>query len=321
MSQRHFQASIAGIKLAGFACNASGPMCTTLNELKDLGTSGSAAIVMKSCTLEAREGNPEPRYARLPSGVIQSMGLPNLGYQEYIRFSHILKEEFPNKPIIASVAGLDNIGDYLIMVNAFQEEGAVDLIEVNLSCPNIPGKPQIAYDMETVERLLVLLSEIGEKPIGLKLPAYPDLSFHRKMAELIRRYEVRFITCINSIGHALAIDPENETTLIAPNRGLGGLSGEYILNVALGNVRIFYELLHGADVSIFGVGGIGNEIDAFKFLLAGADGVQIGTTFMNEGPGCFGRINRGLESLLKRKGYGSIEEARGRLKIPSDKKG
>ncbi len=300
---------VAGIVLESYVCNASGPLDSTFDELKTIAVSGSSAIVMKSCTIEPREGNEEPRYKRLPLGSIQSMGLPNLGYQEYIKFASELKKY--NKPIIASVAGFSP-QEYREMVRAFQESD-VDLIEINLSCPNIEGKQQIAYDFEQSEKVLYEVSGLGEKPIGLKLPAYYDITQHEKMAEIIERYGIDFVTCINSVGNTLVIDAESEAPVIKPKKGLGGLCGEYIKPLALSSVRTFYEIL-GDTISIFGVGGIKTGTDAFEFLLAGADAVQIATTFEKEGPQCFSRINQELEDIMKRKGYHSIKDVKGNLK-------
>ena len=272
---------IADVELDSYICNASSPLDSTLEELESIGNSKSSAIMMKSCTVEPREGNQEPRYMRIPLGSIQSMGLPNLGYKEYIKFAPQLKKY--KKPIIASVAGL-SIKDYRKMVAAFQNSD-VDLIEVNLSCPNLEGKPQVAY----------------------------DFVHHKQMADLIEKYKISFITCINSVGNTLVIDPETETPVIKPKKGFGGLCGDYIKPIALANVRIFYELL-GNKISIFGVGGIKTGTDAFEFLLAGADAVQIATIFEKEGPNCFARINYELEEILRRKGYNSIKDVKGKLK-------
>jgi dihydroorotate dehydrogenase (fumarate) len=303
------ETKIAGIKFDSYICNASGPLDSTLEELENIGNSGSPAITMKSCTILPRQGNDEPRYVHLPLGAIQSMGLPNLGYQEYVRFSSQLKKH--NKPIIASVAGL-SVEDYRIMVEAFQKSDA-DLIEVNLSCPNLEGKPQVAYDFEQTEKVLLAVSNLGTKPIGLKLPPFYDFVHHKQIADLIRKYKISFITCINSVGNTLVIDPETETPVIKPKRGYGGLCGDYIKPIALANVRAFYELLKD-EVSIFGVGGIKSGTDAFEFLLAGADAVQVAIVFEKEGPSCFKRINQELEEILQRKGYNSIQDVRGKLK-------
>ncbi|MCK5044119.1 dihydroorotate oxidase [Candidatus Parcubacteria bacterium] len=300
---------IAGIEFSSCILNASGPNDTTFEELAAIAESMSSAIMMKSCTIEPRQGNDKPRYVRLPLGSIQSMGLPNLGYKEYVRFASELKKY--NKPIIASVAGLCT-ADYIQMVKEFQKS-EVDLIEVNLSCPNLEGKPQAAYDFQQTENILSKVFELGEKPIGLKLPPYYDLAQYQQMAELIIRYNVSFITCINSIGNTLIIDPETETPVIKAKSGFGGLCGDYIKPIALANVRYFYELLKD-KVSIFGVGGVKSGTDVFEFLLAGADAVQIGTAFEKEGVGSFQRINEELLEIMRRKGYSSVQEVKGKLK-------
>lgn len=301
---------IAGIEFDSYIFNASGIKDDTFEELEEIGKSRSSAIMLKSCTLEPRKGNEEPREINLPFGYFQSEGLPNLGYRKYLEFIPKLKQY--KKPIIASVVGF-SLEEYRILVKAFQESG-VDLIEVNLSCPNIveEGLP-IVYDFEKIKELLDKISNLGEKPIGLKLPAYLCYVLQEKMADLIKQYNVPFIASINSVGNALIIDPEKETTLIKPQRGFGGLSGGYIKPIALGNVRRFYELLKD-KVSIIGVGGIKTGQDAFEFLLAGADAVQVGTVFEREGVNCFQRINKELEEILQRKGYNSISDIRGRLK-------
>ncbi|MEK6808726.1 MAG: dihydroorotate oxidase [Nanoarchaeota archaeon] len=300
---------IAGVNLNSYVFNASGPMDVTHNELIVIAKSESSAITMKSCTIEPRKGNEEPRYTDIKYGSINSMGLPNLGYKEYIKISSKLKKY--SKPIIASIAGLCE-EDYTTMVLAFQKS-EVDLIEVNLSCPNIKGKPQVAYDFEQSERIIRNISNLGKKPIGLKLPPYYDFAHHQQMAEIIKSYSIKFITLINSIGNAIYIDAETESVVIKPKLGFGGLGGHYIKPVALSNVRKFYELL-GKKVDIIGCGGIYTGRDAFEYLLAGASSVQLGTVYMQEGQTCFGRINKELSDILERKGYKSIGEVKGKLR-------
>ena len=300
--------NIAGIEFSSCIINASGPSDATLDELEIIANSDSAAIMMKSCTVEPRGGNEEPRYYNLPFGSIQCMGLPNLGYLEYIKFATRLKGY--NKPIIASVAGLC-IGDYRKMVQAFQNSD-VHLIEVNVSCPNIKGKPVVAYDFVELEYVLHAVSNLGSKPIGLKLPAYLEFVHQEQVAELIRKYHISFISCINSIGNSLIINWIEEAPVIKPKEGVGSLCGNYIKPIALANVRNFYRLLKD-EISIFGVGGVNCGTDAFKFLLCGADAVQVGTRFEEDGASCFGRISNELEELLLSKGYNSIDDVKGKL--------
>jgi len=302
--------TIAGVQLESYLMNASGPKCTTWEELEIIGKSASAAVVTKSCTMEFREGNPEPRYSDLPLGSIQSMGLPNLGYKAYLAMVPQLKSL--DKPIVVSISGF-SIEDNIEMVSAFQNSEA-DLIEVNFSCPNIPGKAQVAYDFEQVESALAQLTTLGNKPIGIKLAPYFDMSHFIAMANILKKFPVKFITCVNSIGNTLIIDPETESPIIKPKGGFGGLCGDYIKPIGLANVRAFRELLPDS-IQIIGVGGIKNGIDAFEYLLAGADAVQIATCFEKEGEQCFQRIETELATFMAKKGYLKLNDAKGKLKL------
>ena len=305
------QAKLLNKNFSSCIINASGVKDTTFKELKILAKSNSGAIVMKTCTLKAREGNPNPRCVSTSLGLIQSMGWPNLGYKKYIEFAKELKEKY-NKPIIASVGGF-SIEEYKKITKAFQES-SVDLIEISLSCPNLDNHPQIGYNFKETEKLLSQLINLGEKPLGLKLPAYLDFALQEQMAKIIKKYNISFITCINSLGNSLIIDAQTEKTIIKPKQGKGGLSGDYIKPIALGNVQGFRNLL-GNEIFIFGVGGVKTGTDAFEFILAGADAVQIGTTFEKEGFPCFQRIEGELKQILQKKEYQNIQEAKGKLKF------
>ena len=302
--------SIGGIPLASFVFNASGPNDVTLEELQIIGASGASAIVMKTCTMEPRQGNEEPRYIDLPLGSINSMGLPNLGYKKYIDFSVTLQSF--GKPVIASLVGMSP-KDIPIIADAFNASDA-QMLELNLSCPNLKGKPQIAYDIEMTDQILREVFSVVKKPLGLKLPPYFDPIHWEQMATVLKKYPISFLSCINSVGNTLIVDGEKESPVIKPKGGFGGLGGAYIKPVALANVRAFSQLL-GDRMSIIGVGGILTGMDAFEFLLCGADAVQVGTQFMKEGPGCFARIDQELSEILQRKGYKSIAEAKGKLKV------
>ena len=301
-------AEISGVKLETCVFNAAGPKDATLKELEVIAKSASSAITMKSCTLEPRKGNPEPRYCDLPEGSINSSGLPNLGYKEYVRFSSLLKKY--HKPVVASVSGL-KLADNVKIIKVFNNSEA-DLIELNLSCPNVPGKPQVCYDFEQSEEVLDAITDVCKKPLGVKLAPYFDFAHFEQMAGILRKRKLAFITCINSIGNALVIDPDKESAVIKPKGGFGGLGGKYVKYTALANVRKFHELL--PHVPIIGCGGIYSGKDAFEFILAGATAVQLGTVFIQEGPSCFGRIQKELKDYLKKKGYETLEDFRGKLK-------
>jgi len=233
--------TIAGVRFPSCFMNAAGALCVTRDELVALGQSESGAIVTKSMTVEPRQGNPEPRYYGFPGGSINSMGLPNLGYRAYAELIPDLKRF--GKPVIASVAGLceDDFPTIAAAINAAQP----DLIEVNLSCPNIPGKPQIGYDPDTSERVIKRVRSLITVPMGLKLPPYFDPAHHEVMGKVIGRHGVDFLNMINSVGNGLVVDPEREAVVIKPKGGFGGLGGRIIKPVALANVRAFYKLFQG----------------------------------------------------------------------------
>ena len=301
--------TIAGVKFPTCFMNASGALCVTREELIALGQSRAGAIVTKSMTLEPRGGNPEPRYYGFPGGSINSMGLPNLGYRAYAEMIPELTRF--GKPVIASIAGLCE-DDFLTMARAINQ-ARPDLIEVNLSCPNIPGKPQIAYDPVDSERLLKRVRPLITVPMGVKLPPYFDPAHHAVMAEVIRRCGVDYLNLINSVGNGLVVDPKHETPVIKPKGGFGGLGGSLIKPVALANVRAFWKLLEGR-IPIIGTGGVVQGVDAFEHVLCGASAVQVGTALVEEGVAVFERLERELTAELGMRGKQSLEECRGKLK-------
>jgi dihydroorotate dehydrogenase (fumarate) len=260
-------------------------------------------------TVEAREGNPQPRYYGFSGGSINSMGLPNLGYRAYAELIPSLKQF--GKPVIASVAGLCE-EDFPTIARVINEAGP-DLIEVNLSCPNIPGKPQIGYDVDASERLIKRVRPLITVPMGVKLPPYFDPAHHLLMGGVIGRCGVDFLNLINSVGNALVVDPANEAVVIKPKGGFGGLGGAIIKPVALANVRAFYKHFKGR-MPIIGTGGVVSGVDAFEHLLCGASAVQVGTALVEEGVEVFTRLEKELASCLEEKGYKSAEECIGKLK-------
>jgi len=237
------------------------------------------------------------------------MGLPNLGYEAYAELIPELKQF--GKPVIASVAGLceDDFPTIAQRIN----EAKPDLIEVNLSCPNIPGKPQIGYDAEASERLMKRVRKLITVPMGVKLPPYFDPAHHKLMGDVIGRCGVDFLNLINSVGNGLVVDSDKETVVIKPKGGFGGLGGTIIKPVALANVRAFWKHFEGR-MPIIGTGGIMSGVDAFEHFLCGASAVQIGTLLVEEGVEAFRRLEQELGACLEKKGYRSVSECRGKLR-------
>lgn len=302
--------------------NASGVWCTTSEELKQVYDSEwSGAVVTKSCTLNSREGNPEPRYSHsireVSNASINSMGIPNHGIDYYIQASKDIATN--EKPFTVSVSGLsisENI-EILKRLSSGDNASCVSAVELNLSCPNVPGKPQLAYDFEAFEDTLSKVFELDlDLNIGLKLPPYFDMSHFGQAADVIKTAgsKVSFIVCCNSLGNGLLVDWKTESTLIRPKEGHGGVGGDFIKPIALSNVRRFYKLLDD-KVDVIGCGGVKSGLDVFEHVLCGAKAVQIGTTLYKESTVCFERIMKEFSSMCLEKDYTSLESFRGKLKI------
>jgi dihydroorotate dehydrogenase (fumarate) len=308
--------------------------------------SESGAVLSKSATLVKQDGNPLPRFINkikletYCDGALNSEGLPNAGINYcknrkllelsrpdenpayFLDISEDSKEKIKEfgKPYIVSLSGL-SLNDNLEMLDRAYDSGdGIAAIELNLACPNIPGKPVVSNDFEQMDRVLrsvVENSRFGQIPLGIKLGPYFDMPFFERAAEIIAKHPVRFVTSVNTIGNALFVDSDNECEAIAANHGLGGLGGGFVKHTALANVRTMRTLLDARgrhDIDLVGVGGVHTGRDAFELILCGARAVQVGTCYWTEGPACFARIAGELRQLMERKGYSSVEAFRGRLK-------
>lgn len=297
--------------------NASGVHCMTTQELDELAHSEAGAFITKSCTINERKGNPEPRYFDVPLGSINSMGLPNLGFSYYLEYALAYEkvQENQNQPLFFSIAGM-SVQENLEMLEKIEKSGFNGITELNLSCPNVPGKPQLAYDFEATYETLKEVFSIFSKPLGIKLPPYFDFAHFDQMADILNQFPLTHVNAINSVGNGLYIDTEQEAVVIKPKEGFGGIGGEYIKPTALANVRAFYTRLK-PEIQIIGTGGIRTGQDAFEHLLCGASMLQIGTELHKEGPEIFSRIIKELTQIMSEKGYTSIDEFKGKLRTIS----
>lgn len=304
---------ILGHSFANPFMNAAGVICSTIEDLEQMTASSSGSLVSKSCTPQLREGNPSPRYLDLPLGSINSMGLPNLGFDFYLDYASN-KHDYSAKPLFMSMSGL-SVADNVAMCKRLAPVAAAKgvMLELNLSCPNVPGKPQVAYDFDAMRECLAAVSEVYPHPFGVKMPPYFDFAHFDMAAEILNQFPlVKFITCVNSIGNGLVIDAASETVVIKPKNGFGGLGGRYILPTALANVNAFYRRC--PEKLIFGCGGVYSGEEAFLHVLAGASMVQIGTALHAQGVSLFDRVQEELLAMMKEKGYKNLEEFRGKVK-------
>ncbi|HFR4577436.1 TPA: dihydroorotate oxidase [Streptococcus suis] len=301
--------TLGGFSFDNCVMNAAGVWCMTKEELDGVKNSAAGTFVTKTATLEYREGNPEPRYKNIPLGSINSMGLPNQGLDYYLDYLLELQEEEPERTFVLSLVGMSPDETHTILKKV-QDSAFKGLVELNLSCPNVPGKPQIAYDFETTETILREVFAYFTKPLGIKLPPYFDIVHFDQAAAIFNQFPLKFVNCVNSIGNGLYI--EDESVIIKPKNGFGGIGGEYIKPTALANVHAFYQRLK-SEIQIVGTGGVLTGRDAFEHILCGASMVQIGTTLQKEGLAAFDRITQELRDIMAEKGYETIEDFRGKL--------
>ena len=289
--------------------NAAGVFCMTREELAQVESSAAGSFVTKTATLEARAGNPEPRHVNTDLGSINSMGLPNKGLDYYLDYVIEEQNRIGSKSHVLSLVGMSPDETHTILKKV-QESDYQGLVELNLSCPNVPGKPQIAYDFETTDTILKEVFSYYTKPLGIKLPPYFDIVHFDQAAAIFNKYPLVFVNCVNSIGNGLVI--EDETVVIKPKNGFGGLGGDYIKPTALANVHAFYKRLN-PSIQIIGTGGVKTGRDAFEHILCGASMVQIGTVLQKEGTEAFERITKELQAIMAEKGYETLDDFRGKL--------
>eukprot|EP00121_Abeoforma_whisleri_P017136 Awhi_evm1s15708 len=322
MSSVSLKTNIGGIVLEGPLVNASGCYCMSYDEISVLETSESGAFICKSSTPSQRNGNEPVRYYDNNQLSINSMGLPNMGMEQYLSFpaAHLSKTKAKKlrKPYFMSLAGL-SLNDNLEMIQSFlhahntkpsESTNLVSALEFNFSCPNIIGKGQLGYDFDAVENYLQKIFEttIGDEipardlAIGIKLPPYYELTHFEIVSDILKNYpRLNFITSINSIANGLVIDAQRECPVIRPKNGFGGIGGSVVKPTALANVRRFYTLI-GDKIDVIGCGGVSCGTDAFEHILCGASAVSVGTQLYKEDPkACFRRINQELSQLMQEK--------------------
>lgn len=271
------------------------------NEFYDVGALGG--ISSKGLTLLEKQGNDGLRIFETPQGIMNSVGLQNPGIDAFIENELPKMKEFGNV-VIANIGGA-TIEDYEKAVSKIDKTD-VDMIELNISCPNVKSggmafgiKSDVAYDVVSKVR------KITNKPLMVKLS--PNAEDIVAMAKACEKAGADSISLINTL-KAMAVDINAKRPVF--NNVTAGLSGPAIKPVAL---RMVYEVAKSVDVPVIGLGGIMTWQDALEFLMVGATGVQIGTAnFVNPRAGI--EIVKGLEAYCKKEGLKSITEIIGCIK-------
>jgi len=271
-------------------------------ELIDLNELGG--IMVKAVTLEPREGNPPPRLAETPAGLLNAIGLENPGVEVF------LKEKLPflrgfQTAIIVNIAG-EKEEEYLRLAERLNQAKGISALEVNISCPNVKEKGLIfGTDPEQTFSLVKKLGEITDIPLIVKLT--PNVTDITKIAQASQEAGAEALSLINTV-LGMSIDVETRK----PKLGniTGGLSGPAIRPIA---VRMMWQTFQKVNLPLIGMGGITDAEDALEFILAGASAVAIGTANFID-PKTALEVIEGIKQYMQVKGIKNFKDLIGWLK-------
>lgn len=269
-------------------------------ELYDLSVLGG--MVIKSATPEERFGNPTPRIAETPSGMLNAIGLQNKGVDR------IIKEELPfleslDTEIIANVAGAVE-EDYVKVIKKLNETEVIKAYELNISCPNVKhGGMGLGTSAKLAAQVTRMSKEVADKPVYVKLS--PNVTDIVAIAEAVEKAGADGLVLINTL-LGMRMDLKTGKPFLANQTG--GLSGPAIKPVA---VRMVYQVAGAVSIPVIGVGGITCAEDVLEFLNAGASAVEVGAQNFVD-PYVCPKIIEALPNVLETYGYRSIDEAIGR---------
>jgi len=260
--------NLAGIEIDNPVIPASGTFGygVEFNELYDINCLGTFSF--KGTTREPRFGNPTPRIAECPSGLINSVGLQNPGVDKVI--SHELPElkKFFHKPVMANVSGF-SIDEYAEVCARLDKEEQVGWLEVNISCPNVHnGGMSFGTDARNAAEVTKAVKAVTTKPVFVKLT--PNVTDITEIACAVEEAGADGISMINTM-MGMRIDLKTKKPVIANK--MGGFSGPAIFPVA---VRMVYQVYDKVKIPIIGMGGISSAEDVIEMMLAGATAVEVG---------------------------------------------
>jgi len=262
------------------------------------------AIVCKGTTLKPREGNPQPRLVETASGILNSVGLENIGVEA------VIKEKAPvwakwQVPVIVNIAG-ESIDEYKEVAARLEGIAGISAIEVNISCPNVSsGGIEFCSNGISAAEVTKKVKSVSSLPVIVKLS--PNVTDIGEIASAVRDAGADAITLINTV-RGMAIDINR----CQPSLGnsVGGLSGPAIKPIAL---YMVYKVADIVDIPIIGCGGINCAEDALEFLMAGASAVQIGTANLTSPQAALEVLN-GIERFMRKNGAPNLRAIIGKAR-------
>lgn len=294
--------TVAGVKFPNPVIAASGTYgfgfdYTDLYPLKKLG-----GISCKGTTINPKDGNVPPRIAETPSGILNSVGLQNPGIDNFINdYLPVLKKE--GNVIIANVAGA-TLDDY-VQTCAKLDSTDVDMIELNISCPNVKqGGATWGVTCEGAASVTKAVRAATKKPIMVKLT--PNVT---NIVDIAKAVESEGADCVSLINTLLGMRIDTRTRRPILHNNVGGLSGPAIFPVA---VRMVWQVANAVNIDVVGMGGIATANDAIEMMLAGAKAIQIGTAIFND-PYAPIKVIDGIEEYMTANKIDSLPEIVGKV--------
>jgi len=305
MTNVDLSVNIGGIHLKNPVLLASGTVGygNEIAQFIDIGNLGG--IVTKSLSLKPRKGNPPPRITETASGMLNAIGLANVGVEAFIKDKIPFLKEL-NTTIICNIAA-SSIDEYVECVHILTNEDTINAFEINVSCPNVKeGGLEFGNDLEVVGRITEKVRSVTKKPIIIKLS--PNVSRISAFAKVVKEEGGNAVSAINTlVGTSFDINTRKPKLFNIT----GGLSGPAIKPIALAKVL---EIKRTVDIPIIGIGGIVNWRDAVEMMIVGASAFQIGTVnFVN--PNAGNEIIEGLKSYCKEKTILKLSELTGSYQI------
>jgi len=272
-----------------------------LGKYFDISTLGG--IITKTITLEERPGNPPPRIAETSCGILNSIGLANVGVERFLAEKIDPLKDY-DTAVIVNIAG-STVEEYRAVAEKIQGHARVDGLEINVSCPNVrQGGLAFGTDPDTTRRVVKAVKQTTQKPVIVKLT--PNVTDITLIAEAAADGGADGLSLINTVlGMTVDIDTRRPTL----GRGIGGLSGPAIKPIAIAKVHQVRQKCH---LPIIGIGGILSASDALEFMITGATAVQTGTLNFIHPDGPL-KIVKGLTVFCEEKGISAIREIIGTL--------
>ncbi len=298
--------TIAGLRLKNPILTASGTFGYGLEFMPYGDLTALGGIVVKGLSWEPREGNPMPRIAETPCGMLNAIGLQNIGAREFVqkKLPHL---PWADVPVIANLYACDAL-EFARLAEYLADQQGIAALEVNISCPNVrAGGSLFGQDpLQAAQVTAAVKAKAGGKPVIVKLS--PNVTDIAAIARAVADAGADALALINTLT-GMAVDIRTRTSRLA--NVVGGLSGPAIKPVAL---RCVHQVCQAVDLPVIGIGGIASAEDALEFILVGASAVQVGTAnFLR--PDMSFRIAAQLPALLHELGVSSWEEFRGSLQV------